>query len=116
MTDTLQQLIAFVEGRLAPRELEQLLYHDAATQQTLQAERVPSEDNDSGEDLYTFLIQQDFADPGDLLDVQEVLARWLDRRSVVYQATDAFRERYDLLERAQPDWLDVDLNWLEQYV
>jgi hypothetical protein len=116
VSDTEKQIVAFVEGRLAPKELEQFLYHDAAAQQMLQAERTPSEENESGDDLYTFLIQQDYADPDDLLDVQAVLSRWLERRGVTFKATTAFQERYDLLLRAQPDWLDVDLNWLEQNV
>jgi hypothetical protein len=116
VTETEQQIVAFVEGRLKPRELEQMLYHDSEMQQLLQAERVPSEEGEPGEDMYTFLIQRDFADPGDLLDVQELLSSWLQRRGAACKPTDAYRERYDMLLRAQPDWLDVDLNWLEQYV
>jgi hypothetical protein len=116
VTETLQPIVAFVEGRLAPRELEQVLYHDAALQQQLQAECVPAELSDLGEDVYAFLIQRDFADPGDLLDMHEMLARWLELRGAACKPTEVFHERYGLLLRVQPDWLDVDLNWLEQYV
>jgi hypothetical protein len=116
VTDALQRIVAFVEGRLAPQELEHLLYHDPETQQLLQTERVPLDGDEPGDDVLTYLIHRNFADPGDLLDVQDQLSRWLERRGVSFRGTDAYRERYDLLLRVQPDWLDVDLNWLEQYV
>src|SRR5262245_52613307 len=116
MPEPLQHLVAFVEGRLAPRELEQLLYHDAALQQLLQAERVPAGEGSPPEDVYTYVIQQDFGVPGGVLAVQELLSGCLQRRGVACQPTSRYQEHYDLLLRAQPEWLDLDLGWIEQSV
>lgn len=115
MSEPLQRLVAYVEGKLRPREFEQLLYHDAALQQLLQSDRAPSTDS-TADDSYTALLQQDFADPGALVAVQELLTGVLQRRGVKCRPTDAYREHFDLLLRAQPEWLDLDLSWLEETV
>src|SRR4051812_32317699 len=100
MSEPVEDVVAFVEGRLAPAAFEQRLYHDAALQQLLQAEQLRLDEADYTGDVYTYLIQQDFADPGDLLGMQDVLSNWLKGRGVASRPTEAYRERYELLTRA----------------
>ncbi len=107
MSEELDTIVAFVEGRIDPKEFERQLYANPDG-----FEQVLSADPDRpagylGQGVFLFIIQQDFDHFGSVLNVHGALQNYLARNGIASDATEAYGQYFDLLLSAQPGWLDV---------
>lgn len=112
----LRQIIDFVEGRLQPKDFEQILYANPRFEEVLNDDPNFPPNTYLGTELYLYVIQLNFNSPGDILNLQKVLADFLERNGFAHQSTKKFDERYDLILSAQPKWLDVDSEYVQSEI
>ena len=117
MSEELQTVVDFVEGRIVARQLEAALYSKPTEFEGLlnQDPNLPSH-HYASPSVYLFIIQQDFGDPGDVLSVHGALSEYLQRNGVASNPTSIYNDFYDLLLQAKPDWLLTDMKYLAALV
>src|SRR5262245_57955081 len=116
MNDELQTLVEFVEGRIDAKEFEKLLYQNPRIEQVLADDPTLPPNTYVGRCVYLFLIEQDFDDPGGVLNAQSALEEFLRRKGQAFKPTRKYKEFYDLLLEAQPSWLLVDTGYLKKNI
>ena len=107
MSEELETIVAFVEGRTDPKEFERQLYANPdGFEQVLSADP----DRPAGylqQGVFLFIIQQDFDHFAGVLNVHGALQDYLARNGIASDATEAYGKYFNLLLLAQPGWLDV---------
>jgi hypothetical protein len=116
MNDAIASIVAFVEGRTEPADFEKLLYGDPEIERTLSDDPMLKPGTYIGSSTFLFVLEQDFASPGGVLNVHGALSQFLERRHIAFKPTNAYAELYDIILKAQPRWLDVPVDWLKQNV
>jgi hypothetical protein len=116
MAEAIKTIVDFVEGRLEPSELEKLLYNDPAMERALNDDALLKPGTYIGTSTFLFVIEQDFGNPGGILNVHGALSQFLERKQIAFKPTKAYSELYDIILTAQPGWLDVPVDWLNQRV
>lgn len=107
MSSATSSVVGFVAGQLDTAAFEQLLYHDAATEQLLSLQPAPRYAH-TGHTLYHYLIALDLRNPADALNAQGALLEFLHAAGIPVTVSDKPAELHALLLAAQPKWLDVD--------
>lgn len=107
MSSATSSVVGFVAGQLDTAAFEQLLYHDAATEQLLSRQPAPRYAH-TGHTLYHYLIALDLRNPADALNAQGALLEFLHAAGIPVTVSDKPAELHALLLAAQPKWLDVD--------
>lgn len=107
MSSATSSVVGFVAGQLDTAAFEQLLYHDAATEQLLSQQPAPRYAH-TGHTLYHYLIALDLRNPADALNAQGALLEFLHAAGIPVTVSDKPAELHALLLAAQPKWLDVD--------
>ncbi|RYG61319.1 hypothetical protein EON80_24005 [bacterium] len=110
----IQQIIDFVEGRLSPKEFEQLLYANPRFEEVLNDNPDVALTDKIWSNLYLFVIEQNFNDPGGILNVHGVLEEFLQRHGIANKSTHVYSKLYDIILEAQPSWLDVDDSYIQK--
>ncbi len=116
MDKALQAVLDFVEGRLAAKDFEQVLYTDADLERLLKDGSLRWHDTYIRSDPYLYLIGLDFDDSGGVLDAQGALELFLQRRGVPCRPDRAAADLHGLLLDAQPEWLDAGTAYLMKHV
>lgn len=112
MSDPLNTVLAFVEGRITPADFYGRLCCDSALEALLIAPGTPPPAYVGAGTFFHYLLELDFDDPGDVLNGVGICAFLLDARGISYVASLAASSLVDALARAQPKWLDVDSGYL----
>jgi len=107
MREELQTIVAFVEGKIDPKELERQLYaNPTGFEQVLNDDsNLPSGYLEQG--VYRFIIQQNFNHFADVLNIHRELGNYLARNAIASDGTGADSTVFSLLYEAQPEWLSV---------
>ena len=113
---TITSLVAFVEGRMEPAEFEKLLYGDPEIERALGDDPTLKPGTYIGSSTFLFVLEQDFASPGGILNVHGALSQFLERKHIAFTPTKAYSELHDIILKAQPRWLNVPVDWLKQNV
>ena len=116
MTDAIKTIVDFVEGRLGPLEFEQLVFNEPSIEALLENDPDRQRESYVGRSLYQFVIAQDFRTLDGVLDIQGALREFLARKEIPFKPTIRYEERHAVLIAAQPNWLDVDLACIEQWI
>ena len=115
--NVLLAVVAFVEGRMNAEDFESALYEDPSFEEVLSEDPDLPRDTYIGSSTYQFVLEQDYRDPGGVLNAQGALAEFLERRGVDHTRSDDAADEYDALLLAQPSWLDLDTKYIkEQYL
>jgi hypothetical protein len=64
--------------------------------------------------VFRFVLEEDLDSPVGQLNVQGALADWLARNSIEHTPTSRYKDFYDLVLTAQPDWLYADIDWVNR--
>ena len=116
MDEALANIVAFVEGRLEPADLEKLLHSDSAIESALNDDPTLKPGTYLGASTFLFVVGQDFESPGGVLNVHGALSQFLERKQISFRPTKAYTDLYDVILKAQPRWLDVRSDWLKKNV
>ena len=115
--NVLLAVVAFVEARMNAEDFESALYEDPSFEEVLSEDPDLPRDTYIGSSTYQFVLEQDYRDPGGVLNAQGALAEFLERRGVDHTRSDDAADEYDALLLAQPSWLDLDTKYIkEQYL
>lgn len=108
------QVVAdFVEGRLSPAEFESQLASRPELELLLDDDPNRPQHSYVGRSLFSYLLGQDYTDPGGRLNAQGAAAEWLTRRGIPYVPDPSPGALYDLVLAAQPKWLAVEMKYVE---
>ena len=117
MSEELQTIVNFVEGRINAHQLEAAFYTKSS-----EFEGLLDQDPDlppyhyASPSVYLFIIQQDFGDPGDVLSIHGSLSDYLQRNGISSSPTSICSDFYTLLLQSQPHWLSADMKYLAALV
>jgi hypothetical protein len=114
LSNELNIILDFVEGRTKTRQFEQLFYGNLKPFEAFFSYDPQRPDDVPG--LYLFLVTLDYGDPDAVLNAQEMLANYLQRRGISFRATGEHADLTHILHAAQPEWLDVDAAWIQSEV
>lgn len=114
--DKIKTIIDFVEGKISPKEFEQDLYNDSTYETILDDRNEVQLIQYITVNTYYFVIEQNFDDPGGILNVHGALCQFLDRRNVAYQATNEYSELFDLILNVQPKYLDINTVFFKKHL
>ena len=107
MNTDLKLLIDFVSGEMEPKAFESKLYASNTMENYLSDMPDYPRIGYFGDGAYLFLISQDYDDPGAALNAHHVVQQILKRKGADFNSSDRFERLYDLIQDAQPKWLDV---------
>jgi hypothetical protein len=116
MDDVLAAIRAFASGELSPSAFRDRLYSDERFEAFLSHDPHLRPGNYVGPGVYYFLIDQDYEDPGGVLNAQGALAEFMDRNAIAYTKTPEYGEFYRLLLDVQPGWLCVDPKYVQDHM
>jgi hypothetical protein len=114
MDEAIATIVAFVEGRMSATDFEKRLYSDPEIERALNDDPTLKPGTYVGTSTFLFVVQQDFASPAGVLNVQGALAQFLERRQVPVRPTEDYAELYDTILEAQPRWLGVPVEWVHK--
>ncbi len=106
--DEIKKIIEFVEGKISPKEFEQILYQESSFQTILGDSKELPVESYILTTTYYFIIEQNYDDPAGILNVHGALCQFLDRRKIEYNSTDEYSELFGLILDVQPKYLDID--------
>ncbi|WP_051237259.1 hypothetical protein [Ottowia thiooxydans] len=112
MADPQQTLIDFASGSLSATAFEDCVYNDRSLETLLSAASAPGHFQD-GTTLYHYLISLKYDDPGEVLDAHVAVCEWLVERGTSFTPSKERSQTYELIQAAQPRWLDLDATFLE---
>src|SRR5262245_39461281 len=108
MSEAPQTIIDFVDGRLDADQFSQLLYSNLDEfEAALSQDPDSAADSYAGRKLFYYILDKDYSDPGDVLDVHGALSSYLQRLNIPVRPTASYEELFEALIGAQPDWLDI---------
>ena len=116
MSDELQVLVDFAQGRLTEREFEAALYENPRFEDVLDDDPHLAPGTYVGTSVYLFVLRQNFGLPGGVLNAHGAIVQFLERNGHEIDPTGEFAIRHDLLLQAQPTWLDVPEKYLVEQV
>jgi hypothetical protein len=109
---TLQPVVSFVQGRLAPLAFETaLVSHEGLEAALCIAAPIPPY-SDLHFSLFHYLIGLHYDDPGDVLNAQDALTQFLAQHGIVVTPSPGPAQLHALLLSAQPRWLCADTAYL----
>jgi hypothetical protein len=114
VSEELRAILDFVEGRINARQFESILYGGLERFKAFFSYN-PNPPRDQ-QDFYLFLIVRDYGDPEDVVRVQEALTDYLNRAGISFTTTTQHANLFEILQAAQPEWLNVDTAWLQEAV
>lgn len=114
MEEILATVRAFCAGEVAAAEFRARLYSDQRFESFLKNDPNLRPDSYVKGSVYQFLLQLDFDDPRDIVNAQGALTQYMDRNGIAYVKTDRYAKFNDLIAKAQPSWLDVDLKYIQE--
>jgi hypothetical protein len=105
--DEVDNILDFVEGRLMPSDFAEIVYSDRNMEEILNtANPIPPYTSRSGE-LYNFVIQTDFSNIENLINLQDALSKFLRQNSVPNNISPKLLDDFKLLLKVQPKWLNI---------
>ena len=114
MEKPLADIREFVAGTMSPDEFRIKLYTNNAFEALLTNDpHLPKSGYIKGS-VYQFLLEQDFDDPGGLLNIQGALQEFMNRNAISYMATREYSELFDIILTAQPKWLQVQTKFVQE--
>jgi hypothetical protein len=114
LNEDLKLLIDFVSGKINVEVFEAQLYASDTIENYLSNDPTLPAYSYIGGDNYQFLISLDYKDPGDILNAQGAIEEFLDRKGIEYKSNPESRDTYDLILKAQLDWLDIDSKYISE--
>jgi hypothetical protein len=114
--DVLATIRAFVAGELGPPQFRDRLYADEGFETFLSNDPHLRPGNYVGRSVYYFLLEQDYDDPGGVLNAQGALVDFLERNGISYTKTTQYEDFYNLVLEAQPHWLAVEPRWVRDHM
>src|SRR5437660_36509 len=90
MDEQLGAIRSFVAGELSPQAFRDRLYTDNRFEEFLSHDPHLGSSNYVGRSVYHFLLEQDFGDPGGVLNAQGALTDFMDRNSLGYTKTNKY--------------------------
>lgn len=113
--DEIKTIIEFVEGRLSPKEFEQVLSKEPSFETILNDSKELPAESYIPTTTYYYIIEQDYNDPAGILNVHGALCQFLDRRKIQYKATKKYSELFGLILDVQPTYLDIDADFFKTH-
>ena len=114
--DVEAKLKAFAEGTISALEFRDALYQGDDFQEFLENDPNLRHGNYVGDDVYLFLIERNYDDPGSALSAHGAVCDYLDRNEIEYQRSSKLSDDFGLLLDAMPKWLDVDTGYLKKHI
>ena len=106
---------AFVEASIAIEEFEKIIYSDEAIEALLRLEKeLPAYIAEP--DLYTYVISQNYRDPGSIYNIQTLLSEFLLRKNIKHNVNEKYRKLFELTLDVQPKWLDLPLEYFSRSI
>ncbi|PIF46682.1 hypothetical protein CLU96_3721 [Chryseobacterium sp. 52] len=117
MTDELQILKDFVEGKLSDKDFEQQLYTNSDLETLLSGSAV----NWSGTYLenttvFLFLAEQNYKNPEGRLNAQGATKLFLEKMGIEINPLTQHSDHFDLLLSTSPKYIDAEPNFIEKYI
>src|SRR5262245_36730645 len=97
MDDALANIVAFVEGRIEPSDFEKRLYNDPTIESALNDDPTLKPGTYIGTSTYLFVVEQDFDDPGGVLNVHGALSQFLERKTIPFRPTTTYVDLHDII-------------------
>jgi hypothetical protein len=116
MQDVLPSIKAFVSGEMSADAFRHHLYANADYETLLSNDPHLSPDNYVLGSAYRFLLELDFDNFADVLNAQGALADFLTRNKIEHVVTQKYHEFFDLIQKAQPEWLDVPDEFVQKTI
>ena len=110
MSEPVNIIRSFVEGRLEPADLEKLLGNDKELQAALATVEIYN--RTSGEGLLCHIISMNFNDLRSIYVIQRSLADYLASIGVSFAFSSRYDDLLELLADAQPKWLSLPGDYL----
>lgn len=105
-------IISFVEGKLSPAQFQEEVY----TNTTL--EKILSENTDNlfpytnGKDIYTYIIEKNFNNIGDLYDIHEVLSNFLKIKNIQFNKNSVYKNLFNNVLNIIPNYVGMPLDFI----
>ena len=117
MTEEIDILVSFAEGKLSSKDFEQEIYTNKKLEELLSDKTV----NWYGTYFHNstpflFLAEQNYNNAGGRLNAQGAVKLFLEKMNIVVNSTDKYSEEYNLLLSTSPKYLDIDPNFFEKYI
>lgn len=106
-----QDIIDFCEGSLLPDAFHAELMKPDAEKLFEDSPPIPPYAKSSGM-VYYYLIEQDYNNIGNLLNVQNCLVQFLQKKGVSVSPSEDFDKLYNITLKAQPSWLSAPQDYL----
>ncbi|MDR1795820.1 MAG: hypothetical protein LBR25_10535 [Erysipelotrichaceae bacterium] len=104
----LETIKGFVQGSLSVREFERVLYSDPQLETYLQSEVIQKYFPPIVKgDMYLYLIEQNYKQPGNILNAQSVLADFLKIKGEKFKRSTKYSDLHNLMLEVQPAWLNI---------
>lgn len=107
-------IIEFAGSEISASEFAEWLYADKLAEVVFSTEDAIPPYTSPGWNLYYYLIERDYRNPGDVLNATGAISKFLDKRGVSYKKSPNRAQLYSTLLKAQPKWLDVSGKYLKE--
>lgn len=116
MSDPIETVVAFVEGRLTTADFRHALYTHVELEALLVEPGVRPPDYVGAGTFYLYLLDLDLDDPAGAVDAEGLCRHLLQALNVPHVVSPARSSLHDALLRAQPRWLSVDTSYLSTHL
>ena len=103
----LEDIIGFVSGNISTSQFEKYLYASSDMEKELSDESLKIPPYTDCGSAYLYLISINYNDVGNLLNAQDLLSQFLDKKGVAYHKADTYKKLGNIIYKAQPKWLDL---------
>lgn len=109
-------IIDFVEGRLSAKDFELLFHNNPKFKAVFDNDPHLPSTSYVGQSVYLYVLQENFNDPAEVLNVHGALIEFLTRNGIAHEPTNQYEEFHQILLSAQPKWLDVDTAYMQSKI
>lgn len=116
MSKELETIIAFVEGRLSGKAFAKQLSTNPKFKWILEDDPDRPPVSYVGKSVFSYLNQEDLSSFIGVMNSKSALGDYLNRKGIQAKPDTSESDLYSLILSSQPNWLDVDIDYVLNYM
>lgn len=108
----IEDIKSFVEGRTSAKNLYEKVKSSPESESFFDGFFSKPYTNDGS--LYLYIISQNYDNPATSVNLQDVMAKFLDFKGIPYSQDDSALREYELILKSSPDWLSLPEFYIEK--
>jgi len=109
-----ETIVKFVERKMSIDDFLECLYNDKELEKILSEDITLRPFTYLGETAYLYLLNQNMKTPGGMLNALSALEEFLEKKQIGFEKNDAADKLFSLMQKIQPNWLDIPDWYMEK--